>query len=96
MKYLCLKRKQKKTLFWGIDFIDDINEIILHYGTMKKDGTMNRGSIKMIENLGDDGLKIMKNKIKQKRNKGYRLKRMGLGPNYSYQLWSERVQSKMK
>ena len=65
MKNLCFKKQ--KDIILRKDFIDDINEIIVHYGTMKKDGTMNKGSIKMIE-LGDDGLKIMK-KIKEKKTK---------------------------
>ena len=63
-----MRRFVKNSTFWEIDYIPDINEIIIHNGHINQ-----KGIITMIYEGydGDEGYQSMEGKISNKRNEGY-------------------------
>lgn len=66
-----MQRFIKNNLFWEIDYIPDINEIIIHFGKIGKHGE--KGTIHMIYEGydGDEGYQSVEQQINIKTAEGY-------------------------
>ena len=58
--------------FWGIDYVVDANELILHYGY-----TGRHGQVRRVYNGydGDEAYEEMEKRIREKKRRGYKLSR---------------------